>query len=93
MAHKIWFGLIIALGVLATCHGAVVERRVQATKVFSYQGDLPPIKDDRTGEVIRDVEGATKPEVANNQTDDGELCWNLIVEQSGKWKHVQIPKP
>lgn len=80
------YASILVVGALVACQGAVIEPKFQALKVFNYQGNLPPIKDDRTGEIIRDDDDLIKPE-NGNQTDDGEICWNLIVDQSGEWTY------
>jgi hypothetical protein len=66
-------------------HCATIESRFQPllTKVFTYQGDLPPIKDDRTGEVIKG--DAIESNSTTNSTSEAEkLCWDLIVDQSGE---------
>lgn len=73
---------IILGAIVGGYHCAIVEPRIPPNiiKVFNYQGNLPPIKDDRTGEIIKD-----DTNVHTNSTSEAEkLCWDLIVDQSGK---------
>lgn len=54
-------------------------------KVFNYQGSLP-IKDDRTGEVIKNQDNQTEvtTELPFDQAQAEAACWMLINERSGK---------
>ena len=78
--------ILVVLGTIVSGgYCAVIEPRTSLfpMKVFNYQGDLPPIKDDRTGEIIQS--DATNGTGSANVTSEAEkLCWDLIVEQSGK---------
>lgn len=71
----------------AGCQTRVIEPRERdiVLKVFNYEGSLP-IKDDRTGEVIKEDDTIPMSDTSpsSNQTIDEAACWNLIVEQSGK---------
>lgn len=82
MERAILFSSLMIIGVLAGCQSAVIEPKTQAIKVFNYQGALPPIKDDRTGEIIKS--DANQTEVVEGNSIDEEACWNLIVERSSK---------
>lgn len=70
------------------CQGAIIEPKVNEmtlTKMFNYQGIMPPIKDDRTGEIIKNDANVTDLiEPTSNQIENEAVCWNLIVEQSRK---------
>lgn len=82
------FSAIVIVSALAGCQGAIIEPKAQTIKVFNYQGALPPIKDDRTGEIIRSDSNETDATTLSG--DDGEACWNLIVERSSKFFNFQL---
>jgi hypothetical protein len=78
--------LVCVLGaVTGGYHCSVIEPKYQQlpTKVFNYQGSLPPIKDDQTGEIIRDDTIETN-QTTNNTSEAEKVCWDLIVERTGK---------
>lgn len=84
MAKSILLMVAIASVLASVQHCAVLSSPVEAMpiKIFNYQGNLPPIKDDRTGEII-----GAKPDEGNeaNKTQEAEkMCWDLIVEQTGE---------
>ena len=82
MERAILLTSFIIIGAMTSCQSAVIEPKTQATKVFNYQGALPPIKDDRTGEIIKS--DANETEVAEGNAIDEDACWDLIVERSSK---------
>ena len=73
------------LGVVGFSQSAIIEpsQSVKANKIFNYQGAML-IKDDRTGELIRDNSNDTEIVLEEQQNLDEAACWNLIVERSGK---------
>lgn len=84
----------MSLGALGCQSAAVVEQEnvPVLTKVFNYQGSMP-IKDDRTGQVIKsDANDTDLIEPPANQANEA-ACWNLIVEQSGKFDELKTNSP
>lgn len=69
---------------------AAAGRESPTSKVFNYEGYMP-IKDDRTGELVRE-DGAPVNETSSQAlTDAEEACWKLINEQSGElWNQKSL---
>jgi hypothetical protein len=85
MTRPLALALVVVVAIASGHQCAVIEpeNRSPLSKVFNYQGNFPPIKDDRTGEIIAG-DSTTETSGANKTSDAEKMCWDLIVEQTGE---------
>lgn len=77
------FKLIVLVYIIGTVHViAMPNESVLLNKVFNYQGDLP-IKDENTGQTIKNDSNSTNTEPPPELADVEAACWQLINEQTG----------
>ena len=84
-------GILSSIKFLALTVLVVVNQRVSGapsnvglTKVFNYLGEMP-IKDERTGEIIKSEANETAVTTSPEQAAAEAACWKMIVEQSGEY--------